>query len=141
MVEKRTARHYDSAKTRGMRRIAHLAARAAAALLFSAASVTGLASADSRVPLVPPAEITHLLEAEPLPRLAQDPQNRYALLVHEHRLLPTEHLAEPAVSVAGLKVNPRTYGRHAPIAYYRLTLVELASGVETPLPVPRRRVG
>lgn len=111
----------------------------ALALLLATVSGLGVAervSADGGTPLVPPAEIARLLEAEPLPRLAPDPQGRYALLVHEHRLLPAEHLAEPAVSVVGLKVNPRTYGRHAPIAYYGLTLLDLASGHESALQVP-----
>src|SRR5690606_33277108 len=99
--------------------------------LFAAASPTAAAST-----LLPPPEITRLLEAEPLPRLSQDPRRRYLILLHEHRLLPTAHLDEPAVSVVGYKVNPRTYGRHAPLAYYGLTLVDLATGSERPLSVP-----
>lgn len=103
----------------------------AAAIVAAAPPVAGKAA-----PLAPPPQIARLLEAETLPRLSQDPRDRYALLVHEHRLLPTEHLAEPAVSVVGRKVNPRTYGRHAPIAYHGLTLVDLGNGRRTRLAVP-----
>src|SRR5690606_19925284 len=75
-------------------------------------------------------------EAPPLPKLSLGPGHRHALLVHEHELLPTQLLAEPTVSVVGLKVNPKTYGRHAPLAYYDPTLVDLSTGHRTDLDVP-----
>ncbi|HEX6995967.1 MAG TPA: prolyl oligopeptidase family serine peptidase [Gammaproteobacteria bacterium] len=87
-------------------------------------------------PLEPPPEVARLLEAPPLPKLSLGPGHRHALLVHEHELLPTQLLAEPTVSVVGLKVNPKTYGRHAPLAYYDLTLVDLSTGHRTDLDVP-----
>lgn len=86
---------------------------------------------------MPPPEVARLLEAPPAPKLSQDPSGRYLLLVHQRDLLPTESLSEPMLSVVGLKINPRTYGRHAPIAYYGLTLVDLATDRETPLQLPR----
>jgi dipeptidyl aminopeptidase/acylaminoacyl peptidase len=122
-----TARARGPAGRRGGRAFAALAAALALAL--------GVAE-PAAAQLEPPADVIGLLEAPPLPRLLQDPEHRYALLVHEHQLLPSEHLAEPAVSVMGVKVNPRTYGRHAPLAYFALTLVDLSTGRETPLDVP-----
>nr|MBO2513796.1 hypothetical protein [Gammaproteobacteria bacterium] len=119
-----------------------LAVPCARARLLAAGGLTavGFAAAAPEVTvasaLLPPPEVVRLLEAEPLPRLSRDPSRRHLLLVHEHRLLPTSHLDEPAVAVVGYKVNPRTYGRHAPIAYYGLTLVDLASGEERRLDVP-----
>ena len=91
-------------------------------------------------PLEPPPQVARLLEAPPLPKLALGPDRRHALLVHEHELLPTELLAEPTVSVVGLKVNPRTYGRHAPLAYFGLTLVDLHTGARSELDVPANAI-
>ena len=109
-----------------------LAVARAAALAVS----VQIASPAPAAPLEPPPEVARLLEAPPLPRLSLGPGRRHALLVHEHELLPTELLAEPTVSVVGLKVNPRTYGRHAPLAYFGLTLIDLPSGRRTELDVP-----
>jgi dipeptidyl aminopeptidase/acylaminoacyl peptidase len=66
-----------------------------------------------------------------------DPHNRYLLLVHERKLLQLQQLAEPAISVAGRDINPRTRGPHAPLDYYGLTLVDLTTGASEPLALPR----
>lgn len=81
-----------------------------------------------------------LLEAPPLPTLAESPTHQFGLLVHERELLPEKSLAEPMVWAAGLKINPRTYGRHAPLAYYGLTLLNLTSGEQTDLHLPEDSV-
>ena len=87
-----------------------------------------------------PSDVARLLEAPPAPKPAEDPTGRYLLLVHQRDLLPARSLAQPVLSIVGVKINPRTYGRHAPIAYYGLTLVDLATGAETPLRLPRDAV-
>ncbi|HEX5421099.1 MAG TPA: prolyl oligopeptidase family serine peptidase [Gammaproteobacteria bacterium] len=102
---------------------------AAAAWLGSGAALAAMRA--------PPAEVAQLLEAQPLPMLAEGPQHRYALLVHRQDLLPEKSLAEPMVVVAGVKINPRNYGPHAPLAYYGLTLLNLSSGEQTDLGVPQ----
>lgn len=104
----------------------------AASMVFAAGGLTAAVAATR----LPPPEVTQLLEAPPLPTLAEGPRHRYALLVHQYELLPEKILAEPMVWVAGLKINPRTYARHAPLAYHGLTLLDLATGAQTDLELP-----
>ena len=85
-------------------------------------------------------DIEHLLEAEPLPPAVVDPMGRYAVLVHERQLLPMGRLAEPAIELAGHTINPLTGAAHAPLDYYGLTLIDLASREEIPLVLPRDAV-
>lgn len=144
VVEERTKHGTDrhrllATSARTLRRAASRIRITAASLVAVAASLPILPSAFT-APLEPPAEVARLLEAPPLPKLSLGPGRRHALLVHQHELLPTELLAEPTVSVVGLKVNPRTYGRHAPIAYFDLTLVELPSGQRKELDVPAHAI-
>ncbi len=103
-----------------------------AVLALAAAAPGGWAQQPAPVP----EDVERLLEAEPLPAVAVDPRRRYLVLVHERQLLSLEHLAEPAIEIAGRKVNPRTAARHAPLDYYALTLVDLRSGRRTPIPLP-----
>lgn len=97
-------------------------------LLFSAARAD-----------VPP-EIERLLDADPLPQVTVDPSRRYLLLVHERQLVAIERLAEPAVRLAGRRINPLTAAAHAPLEYYGLTLIDLATGEEAPIVLPRGAV-
>lgn len=80
--------------------------------------------------------VISLLEAPPLPAIAVSPTYRYALLVHEHGLLPIRNLAEPAIEIAHLRVNPETYGPHAPLSYFGLTQVDLVTNEAVRIPLP-----
>ena len=139
MVEERTTYrtgwHRPLASTAGALNGAAASIRRTFARLVALAATVPFVSL-SAASLEPPPEVARLLEAPPLPKLSLGPGQRHALLVHEHELLPTQLLAEPTVSVVGLKVNPKTYGRHAPLAYYGLTLVDLATGKHAELDVP-----
>lgn len=84
-----------------------------------------------------PLEVEELLEAEPLPPVSISPRGRYVLLVRERQLVSLDHLAEPAIRIAGRSIDPRTASAHAPLEYYGLTLFDLATGEETPLVLPR----
>jgi len=131
----RTGWHRPLASTAGALNGAAASIRRTFARLVALAATVPFVSL-SAASLEPPPEVARLLEAPPLPKLSLGPGQRHALLVHEHELLPTQLLAEPTVSVVGLKVNPKTYGRHAPLAYYGLTLVDLATGKHAELDVP-----
>ena len=65
------------------------------------------------------------------------PFDRHLLLVHQRKLLQLRRLAEPAISIAGRDINPRTRGLHAPLDYYGLTIIDLATGASTPIELPR----
>jgi dipeptidyl aminopeptidase/acylaminoacyl peptidase len=100
---------------------------AAAWATASAEETTGVAAA----------VIARLFDITAQPAAALDPQRRYLLLVHERKLLELEQLAAPVVSVAGRDINPATYGPHAPLDYFALTLVEIATGESTTVALPR----
>jgi dipeptidyl aminopeptidase/acylaminoacyl peptidase len=95
------------------------------------------ALAQNPAPTILPPSVEQLLDAAPLPPVSLDPQHRYAVLVHEHQLLPLIRLAEPAIELAGRRINPRTAAAHAPLDYYGLTVLALASGDKTPIALPR----
>jgi len=104
------------------------------ALALLVAAPTATAQPESAFQL--PAEIERFLDVEPLPPIVVDPTARYALLIHERQLLPIDQLAEPAVELAGHAISLQTGAAHAPIAYYGLTLLDLHTLTETPLPLP-----
>lgn len=87
-----------------------------------------------------PNDVEQVLSADPLPQISVDPTGRYALLVHERRLLPIDRLAEPVVDLAGRQINPETVSAHAPRDYYGLTLIDLPTGATTPIALPRDAV-
>src|SRR5690554_4513711 len=76
-----------------------LAALASAGL----ACVFAFASPAAFAAPLPPPEVARLLEAPPPPNISEDPQKRYLLLVQQLDLLPAASLAEPMLSVVGLK--------------------------------------
>lgn len=109
------------------------------AALCCAVLGAGVARAQAQ-PGLAPGDIERLLDAEPLPPLILDPARRYGLLVHERQLLPIERLAEPTIDLAGRRINPITVSAHAPLDYYGLSLVSLATGEQTRLSLPRGAV-
>jgi dipeptidyl aminopeptidase/acylaminoacyl peptidase len=112
-------------------------------ILAAALCCAGLAIGTARAQTAPglaPADIAQLLDAEPLPPLILDPARRHGLLVLERRLLPIERLAEPTIDLAGRRLNPVTASAHAPLDYYGLSLVSLATGEQTRLSLPRGAV-
>jgi dipeptidyl aminopeptidase/acylaminoacyl peptidase len=114
--------------------------------LFADAQVSAAPKLDPAAldpgPLVPaqdpplPEAVVNLLDAPPLPAMLLDPGRRRALLIHQLGLLPIQSLAEPTLTIAGLRINPRTHGPHAPLAYHGLTLVDLDSGESIPIALP-----
>lgn len=114
----------------------HSIRRAAAALGVLALGAAVLAPAAGTAETALPSEVRRLLESEPLPPAAVGPRRRYLLLVHERGLLSLDQLAEPAIEIAGRRINPRTAARHAPIDYYALTLVDLETGERSRVPLP-----
>ena len=114
----------------------------ALALTLLAALAPSLPQPATADTIVPKADIgatliENLLDAASQPVLSLDPAHRYALLVHERKLLELRQLAAPVVAIAGRTINPRTHGPHAPLDYFALTLVDLASGTSEPILLPR----
>ncbi len=103
-----------------------------------AALIAAVPPASAQTPAVglDPA-IVELLEASPAPEVLVAPGERYLLLVRSRNLLPLERLAQPAIEVAGRRLDPRTAAPHAPIEYFSLTLVDLIDEIHTDIPLPR----
>ncbi|HET7232419.1 MAG TPA: prolyl oligopeptidase family serine peptidase [Longimicrobium sp.] len=94
--------------------------RAAALALAVAATATPSAAqqqAAARSPgggwLVPPAPIPQIVDAPPTPTLMVAPGERTVALLGRASLPPVRELAEPWLSLAGYRVNPRTNGWNA----------------------------
>jgi dipeptidyl aminopeptidase/acylaminoacyl peptidase len=120
----------------GVPRSAPRAARASArcsALALAAASVAAFA----QPPPSDTAAIERLFATTVEPSAAVDPQGRYLLVVHEHKLLDLDQLAAPVIGVAGRDINPATHGPHAPLDYFALTLIDLGTGMSAAIPLPR----
>lgn len=82
--------------------------------------------------------LERLLDITVVPTAIVAPRGRHMLVVHERKLLALDQLAAPVISVAGRDINPATHGPHAPLDYFGLTLVDLATGVNTAIELPRR---
>ncbi|HEX8830600.1 MAG TPA: hypothetical protein VF705_05505, partial [Longimicrobium sp.] len=63
--------------------------------------------------LVPPAPIPQIVDAPPTPTLMVAPGERMVALLGRASLPPVRELAEPWLSLAGYRVNPRTNGWNA----------------------------
>lgn len=63
--------------------------------------------------LVPPAPIPQIVDAPPTPTLTVAPGERTVALLGRASLPPVSQLAEPWLSLAGYRVNPRTNGWNA----------------------------
>jgi dipeptidyl aminopeptidase/acylaminoacyl peptidase len=84
------------------------------------------------------AGLERLFDITVMPTAVVEPRGRHMLVVHERKLLDLDQLAAPVISLAGRDINPATHAPHAPLDYFGLTLVELATGVGTPIELPRR---
>ncbi len=86
----------------------------------------------------PPAEIVKALDSPPLPLVVPDPARRLMLIVERASLPSREELAERALVVDGLRINPRTFSRTGPRRYTGISLVDVESEERTVLALPDR---
>jgi dipeptidyl aminopeptidase/acylaminoacyl peptidase len=98
--------------------------------LLSAPAATGADRDD--------AGLARLFDMTVMPIAVVEPRGRHMLIVHERKLLDLDQLAAPVISLGGRAINPATHGPHAPLDYFSLTLVELATGASRMIDLPRR---
>ncbi len=84
----------------------------------------------------PPRAIEDVLNAPATPSLSISPAKNYVILSEPLRYPPIADLAEPALRIAGLRINPRTNGPHRALYATKLTLKRVSDGVETVVAVP-----
>lgn len=119
-----------------LRRTAWPAALVAATfLLGSAPAFAGYA--------VPPENLLKVLKAPPPPVPSVDPTGRRLLLVTSQTYPSIARVAQPYLKLAGVRLEPRNRSRHdtpggygIPACASDFTLVDVASGKETRVPLP-----
>jgi dipeptidyl aminopeptidase/acylaminoacyl peptidase len=60
---------------------------------------------------MPPKEIADLILAKPSPTVSIDRQGNLMLLQEREPMISVEELAQPEIGIAGIRINPRTFGR------------------------------
>ena len=100
-------------------------------LLLSAAALHGQTTYQKA-----PKAIADVLDAPTQPQALLSPTRDYLLLVQSERYPSIADLSEPMLRLAGLRINPNTYGPHAPPRAVGLTLLEIAGGKQTKIDVP-----
>ena len=83
-----------------------------------------------------PKAIAGVLDAPPPPTTLLSPTREYMLLVEYERYPSIADLSEPKLRLAGLRINPKTLGPHAPPRVVGLTLLEVATGKQRKIAVP-----
>ena len=111
-----------------------------ACLLLVLASCTGAAPAQNAAGFPyqrPPKVIADILEAPATPLLLVSPARDRGLLASSLRNPPVADLAQPALRIAGLRINPATNGPHRPTPRNTgLTLVTIADGKQQKIALP-----
>ena len=77
-----------------------------------------------------------ILDVPPTPVVSLSPTRDRLVLVQASLYPPLSELAQPMIALAGYRINPQSNGPHRPPRYVGLTLKDIATGVEQPLPVP-----
>jgi len=91
-------------------------------LALIAVSLSVAAVAQDMSYRTPPKEITDLILAEPSPTVTINRQGNLMLIQEREPMISVEELAQPELGLAGIRVNPRTFGpsRETYIANLRL---------------------
>src|SRR2546421_10841123 len=106
-------------------------AAALVALLLSAATLPAQTTYQKA-----PKAIADVLDAPTQPQALLSPTRDRLLLVETARYPTIAELSEPMLRLAGLRINPATFGPHAPPRVVGLTLLDVAGGKGTKIDVP-----
>lgn len=112
------------------------------AMLVAAACLLGSAPAFADY-AVPPDNLLKVLKAPPPPMPSVDPTGHRLLLVTSQTYPSIARVAQPYLKLAGVRLEPRNRSRHdtpggygIPACVADFTLVDIASGKETRVPLP-----
>ncbi len=84
----------------------------------------------------PPEPIVSMLDTDRLPAVSISPDNQWLLEFERRALPPISELAEPWVAIAGIKVNPVTWGPAQEASYKGISIRPLGALESTPIPLP-----
>lgn len=92
---------------------------------------------------VPPPNLLKVLKAPPPPLPSVDPTGQHLLLTTSQTYPSIERVAQPYLKLAGVRLEPRNRSRHdtpggygIPVCVSDFTLVDIASGKATKVPLP-----
>jgi dipeptidyl aminopeptidase/acylaminoacyl peptidase len=85
---------------------------------------------------LPPRAIVDILDAPPPPMAVISPAQNVMALLDRASMPKITDLAAPMLRLAGLRVNPKTNGRHGPATILGITFRRVADGVETKVALP-----
>ncbi len=84
----------------------------------------------------PPKDVVDVLGAPVVPSASISPTKDYMLLAQGVRYPPISELAQPMLRLAGLRIDPRTNGRHRANYFVKYTLKKVADGAEMEVKMP-----
>ena len=84
----------------------------------------------------PPEPIASMLDADRLPAVSISPDNQWLVEFERRSLPPISELAEPWVAIAGIKLNPTTWGPAQEASYKGITVRPLGALDSTPIHLP-----
>ncbi|HWO57889.1 MAG TPA: prolyl oligopeptidase family serine peptidase [bacterium] len=83
--------------------------------------------------MMPPQALADLVDAPPTPTVQISPDQQWMLLLQQPGLPPIEEVAAPELRLAGLRINPRTYGPSRAGYSNSLAFKNIADGSERPV--------
>ena len=84
----------------------------------------------------PPEPIVSMLDADRLPAVSISPDNRWLIELERRSLPPIAELAEPWVAIAGIRLNPNTWGPAQEGSYQGITVRPLGASEGTSIYLP-----
>ncbi|MEO0456117.1 MAG: prolyl oligopeptidase family serine peptidase [Cyanobacteria bacterium P01_A01_bin.114] len=84
----------------------------------------------------PPEPIASMLDTERLPAVSISPDNRWIVELERPSLPPIAQLSEPVVAIAGIKINPKTWGPAREAAYHGIGIRALGDSTVTSILLP-----
>ncbi len=89
-----------------------------------------------------PAYVGKILDWPTSPLVLVDPRRQHMLLANPESLPPIAALAQPSLTIGGIRINLRNNARHGSRLYRSLQLIRLDSGQTTPVALPpKARIG
>jgi dipeptidyl aminopeptidase/acylaminoacyl peptidase len=84
----------------------------------------------------PPKEVLDVLRAPEIPHASVNPSGDYMLVMQNVRNPPISKISQPMLRLAGLRINPRTNGRHLVSYYIDFSLKRITDGTERKISLP-----
>ncbi len=83
-----------------------------------------------------PKPIPEILDAPPTPLVIESPKGDRLLVVDRIANPPLADLAQPMLRLAGIRINPETNGRHHPVRFIGIHIINMADGKQQDIQVP-----